>query len=184
MKNKQTNNEIIEAFEMLNNENSQIDINKIAELLSKNNFDEMIEQMLSEEISDPISEDEVYEEIVGYYFILIKNLKINSFKTFRFASYDYCRKIIIDDKKYDLDEKFYDDDHEEVSEALCAIDSLIASLAMMNLSEDEKNALNEDFFNDDDELITNSSIANINNDNTDILRKIEEMININNNRLK
>ncbi len=184
MKNKQTNNEITEAFEMLNDENHQIDINKLTELFSKNDFDEMIDQMLSEELSDPISEDEIYEDIVGYYFALIKNLKINSFKTFHFASYDFCREIIIDDKKYDLDEAFCDDDYEEAAEALYAIDSLIADLAMMNLSDDEKNALNLDFFNDDDELITNSSIANINNDNTDILRKIEKMINIKNNGLK
>ncbi len=99
-------------------------------------FAELFSQILSEELSEPyepVTEEDIYEEIVDNYFILIHKLGIDKFNFFRFASYDYCREIIIDGKEYDLDGEFCHDDL-EATEALCAIDCLIADLE----NEDEK----------------------------------------------
>lgn len=91
---------------------------------------ELFEQMLNEALEkplEPISEDELYEEIVDNFFVLFKELSIDNFNFFRFASYDYCREIIVDGKEYDLDGEFCHDD-EDATEALCAIDCLMADL--------------------------------------------------------
>ncbi len=87
-------------------------------------------EILSEKLSEPsglLTEEEVYEEIADNFFILIELLSIEEFRLFRFANYDYCREIIIDGKEYDLGSEFCHDD-EEATEALCAIDCLIADL--------------------------------------------------------
>jgi hypothetical protein len=91
---------------------------------------ELFKEMLSAELSEPfsdVSEDSLYEEIVDDYFILIQELGINNFNFFRFASYDNCREIIIDKQKFDLDSEFSHDDP-VATEALCAIDCLIADI--------------------------------------------------------
>lgn len=91
---------------------------------------ELFKEMLSDELSDPFSdvtEDSLYEEIVDDYFILIQELGINNFSFFRFASYDNCREIIIDKQNFDLDSEFCHDDL-VATEALCAIDCLIADI--------------------------------------------------------
>ena len=91
---------------------------------------ELFEQMLNNAFEDsfePTSEDELYEEITDNFFVLIKELGIKSFNFFRFASYDYCREIIVDGKEIDLDGEFSHDD-EDATEALCAIDCLMADL--------------------------------------------------------
>ncbi len=93
-------------------------------------FTEMFMEILSEKLSEPsglLTEEEVYEEIADNFFILIDLLGIKEFSFFRFANYDYCREIIIDGKEYDLDGEFCHDD-EKATEALCAIDCLIADL--------------------------------------------------------
>ena len=93
-------------------------------------FAELFGQILSEQLSEPYepaTEEEIYEEIVDNFFILIQELGIDEFNFFRFKSYDYCREIIIDGKEYDLDGEFCHDDL-EATEALCAIDCLIADL--------------------------------------------------------
>ena len=89
---------------------------------------ELFKEMLSAELPEPfeaVSVDSLYEEIVDNYFILIEELGITDFNFFRFASYDHCREIIIDKQNYDLDAEFCHDDL-EATEALCAIDCLIA----------------------------------------------------------
>ncbi|MBP3330418.1 MAG: hypothetical protein J6L89_06250 [Clostridia bacterium] len=78
---------------------------------------------------------ELYEEIVDNYFVLIKELGVDSFKTFSFISYDYCREITIDGIEYDFDSEFCHDDA-EATEALCAIDCLIS-----DSEEDEEKLL-------------------------------------------
>ncbi len=93
-------------------------------------FAELFGQILSEKLSEPYepaTEEDLYEEIVDNFFILIQELGIDEFNFFRFKSYDYCREIIVDGKEYDLDGKFCHDDI-EATEALCAIDCLIADL--------------------------------------------------------
>lgn len=118
----------------------------------KSGFAELFGKMLSEKLSEPYvptTEKGLYKEIVDNFFILIKELGVCKFNFFRFASYDYCREIIIDGNKYDLDGEFCHDDP-EATEALCAIDCLIADLE-----------------NEDEETI---------------LKKVESMINIQNNR--
>lgn len=93
-------------------------------------FAELFGQILSEKLSEPYepaTEEELYEEIVDNFFVLIKELGVDEFNFFRFASYDYCRDIIIDGNEYDLDGEFCHDDL-EATEALCAIDCLIADL--------------------------------------------------------
>ena len=89
---------------------------------------DLFKEILSEELCEPfepVSVDLLYEEIVDNYFILMQELDIDSFNFFRFASYDYCREIIIDKQSFDLDAEFCHDDS-EATEALCAIDCLIA----------------------------------------------------------
>ena len=89
---------------------------------------ELFKNMLSEELSesfDYAEEESLYEEIVDNYFILIDELGITDFNFFRFARYDYCREIIIDKQNFNLDAEFCHDDL-DATEALCAIDCLIA----------------------------------------------------------
>lgn len=122
------------------------------EEFQKSGFAELFGIILSEKLSEPYEptiEEGLYEEIVDNFFILIKELGVCKFNFFRFASYDYCREIIIDGNKYDLDGEFCHDDLEATG-ALCAIDCLIADLE-----------------NEDEETI---------------LKKVESMINVRNNR--
>ena len=122
------------------------------EEFQKSGFAELFGKILSEKLSEPYeptTEEGLYEEIVDNFFILIKELGVCKFNFFRFASYDYCREIIIDGNKYDLDGEFCHDDLEATG-ALCAIDCLIADLE-----------------NEDEETI---------------LKKVESMINVRNNR--
>ena len=89
---------------------------------------DLFKEILSEELCEPfesVSVDSLYEEIVDNYFILMQELDIDSFNFFRFASYDYCREIIIDRQNFDLDAEFCHDDMVATG-ALCAIDCLIA----------------------------------------------------------
>ena len=100
-------------------------------------FADLFGQLLSESLSEPCepaSEEEIYDEIVDNYFVLIDELGIDEFSFFRFASYDYCREIIIDGKLYDLDGEFCHDDLDATG-ALCAIDCLIGDL------DDEEEAI-------------------------------------------
>lgn len=109
--------------------------------LIENGYAEIFGQMLSEELSKPcetVTDEELYEEIVDNYFILINELGIKSFNFFRFSNYDYGREIIVDGKEYDLDGEFCHDDL-EATEALCAIDCLIADID----DEDEENILKQ-----------------------------------------
>lgn len=90
----------------------------------------MFTDMLSESLSEPFepaTDEEIYEEITDYFFLLINLLGIEKFSFFRFADYDCCDVIIIDGKKYDLDGEFSHND-EAATGALCAIDCLIADL--------------------------------------------------------
>ena len=93
-----------------------------------NELMDFFSQLLSEGLSEsyePLSEEELSEEIVDNFFIIIKELGIDEFSFFRFSRYDYPREIIIDGKEYDLDGAFCHDDA-EATEALCAIDCLLA----------------------------------------------------------
>lgn len=102
-------------------------------------FAEVFGRILSEKLSEPYepaTEEDLYEEIVDNFFILIQELGFDKFNFFRFASYDYCREIIIDGKEYDLDGEFCHDDL-EATEALCALDCLMADLE----NEDEETIL-------------------------------------------
>ena len=93
-----------------------------------NELIDFFSQLLSEGLSEsygPLSEEELSEEIVDNFFIVIKELGIDEFSFFRFSRYDYPREIIIDGKEYNLDGAFCHDDA-EATEALCAIDCLLA----------------------------------------------------------
>lgn len=50
-----------------------------------------------------------------------------AFEESGFADYEYCREIIIDGKKYDLDGEFCHDD-ETATGALCAVDCLVGDI--------------------------------------------------------
>lgn len=98
--------------------------------IQKSGIVDFFEEILSDNVSapfEPVSDDEIYEEIVDNYFLLIKELGVESFHFFRFADYDYCREIIVDSKNYDLDGEFCHDDTDAAG-ALCAIDCLMADL--------------------------------------------------------
>lgn len=97
-------------------------------------FAELFGRILCEKLDEPYepaTEEELYEEIVDNFFSLIQELGIEHFDFFRFVNYDYCREIIIDGKEYDLDIEFCHDD-QDASEALCAIDCLIADMESNN----------------------------------------------------
>lgn len=100
------------------------------EAFEESGFAELFGQLLSKSLSEPaepVTEEEIYEEIVDNFFILIKELGVENFSFFRFADYEYCREIIIDGKKYDLDGEFYHDD-ETATGALCAVDCLVGDI--------------------------------------------------------
>ena len=100
------------------------DVNKF---LKDSDFENIFNNTLEEELSNPESTDKIYTEITNYYFILLNILEISDFKSFRFPDYDDCRIITVDGQEYDLNDCF-DHDDIEASEALCAIDCLIADL--------------------------------------------------------
>ena len=96
---------------------------------------DLLSQFLTQELSEacePASEEDLYEEIVDNFFILIQELGIDKFNSFCFANCDYWREIIIDGKEYDLDEEFCHDDI-QATEALCAIEALISDLENDNI---------------------------------------------------
>ena len=98
---------------------------------------DLFKEILSEELCEPfepVSVDSLYEEIVDNYFILMQELDIDSFNFFRFASYDYCREIIIDKQNFDLDAEFCHDDS-VATEALCAIECLIADISNKSVED-------------------------------------------------
>ena len=86
--------------------------------------------ILSEKLSEPaglMTEEEIYEEITDNFLNLSELICKKDFSFFRFTNYDSSREIILDGKEYDLDSEFCHDD-EEATEALCAIDCLMADL--------------------------------------------------------
>ena len=102
----------------------ELDLDKLLDSGRVDFFKEILSEEFCESF-ESVSVDSLYEEIVDNYFIIMQELDIDSFNFFRFAKYDYCRKIIIDKENFDLDTEFCHDDLEAM-EALCAIDCLIA----------------------------------------------------------
>lgn len=101
-----------------------------ADILNDNGLLDFFSQILSESLSEPyeaLSEEDLFEEIVDNFFVIINELGIDKFSFFRFSRYDYHRELIIDGKAYDLDCAFSHDDI-KATEALYAIDCLIADL--------------------------------------------------------
>ena len=78
---------------------------------------------------EPMSESDLYNEIVDNFYVIMRELGIDKFDRFQFAGYDYCREIIVDGREYDLDGEFCHDDL-DATEALCAIDCLMADLGV------------------------------------------------------
>lgn len=109
---------------LFDGDSDDFESNEVTEALDK--FSAILESALSKPF-EPVSDDEIYEEIVDNYFTLIKELGIEKFDFFRFAEYEYSGEVIIDGKRYDFDAEFCHDD-EDASGALCAIDSLISDL--------------------------------------------------------
>lgn len=105
----------------------ELDLDKLLDSGMVELFKEILSEELYESFDDAENEESIYEEIVDNYFILIQELGINDFNFFRFARYDYCREIIIDRQNLDLDAEFCHDDL-AATEALCAIDCLIADI--------------------------------------------------------
>ena len=104
---------------------------KFFKILNLNQFEKVFKESLEEKISKPKNKSDIYDEIANYYFTLLSILNIDSFNQFRFPDYEDCRKVIVDDKEYDFDDKFSHDDS-DATEALCAIDCLIADLGAKN----------------------------------------------------
>ena len=131
MKDKDFGNEI--KFKELADKIKTISESGVFDLFDENADDEVFErfgEILSEELSkpyEPVTAEEIYEELVDNFFILIKELGIEKFNFFRFSNYDYPREVIIDGKEYDLDGEFCHDD-EDATGALCAIDCLMGDL--------------------------------------------------------
>ena len=106
----------------MNGKDFETDILEDSELMDF--FGQVLSEGLSESY-EPLSKKDLSEEIVDNFFIVIKELRIYEFIFFRFSRYNYPREIIIDGKEYDLDSAFSHNDA-EATEALCAIDCLLA----------------------------------------------------------
>ncbi len=102
-------------------------IDEVDKFLKDSDFENLFNNALEEALSKPKSPDEIYDEIIENYFTLLSMLEIYDFKNFKFPDYDDCRKINIDGKEYDFNDCF-EHDNDEATEALCAIDCLIADL--------------------------------------------------------
>ncbi len=95
--------------------------------LKSKEFEEMLMEALEKEMAKPKSKNEMYNEIADYYFMLLNMLNINSFHSFHFPDYEDCRIVVVDEKEYDFDNEFCHNDL-EATEALCAIECLIADM--------------------------------------------------------
>lgn len=135
---------------MINNSEKIAQFNELAEKMKSDSVDRVCDEdkeilkeggkILTELFGDvfskletlsfePVSESDLYNELVDNYYVLLRELGIDKFGSFQFAGYDYCREIIVDGKEYDLDGKFCHDDL-DATEALCAIDCLMADLGV------------------------------------------------------
>ncbi|MBR3810805.1 MAG: hypothetical protein IKJ16_00540 [Agathobacter sp.] len=101
-------------------------LNLFNKLRSKE-FEQMFMEALEKEMAKPKSKNERYNAIADNYFMLFTLLNINSFHSFHFPDYEDCRVVVVDEKEYDFDNEFCHNDL-EATEALCAIDCLIADL--------------------------------------------------------
>ena len=106
--------------------------------LNLEQFGELLGKALEEELFKPKSENEIYDEIADYYFILMNMLGINSFDAFHFPDYEDCRIVVVDGNEYDFDSEFCHNDS-EATEALCAIDCLISDLEGISMETILKN---------------------------------------------
>jgi carbonic anhydrase len=96
-------------------------------LLKSKKFGKLLDKALDEQMFKTKSKGEIYSEIVNYYFLLLRKLSIDSFHSFHFPDYEDCRKVEVDGKEYDFENKFSHNDS-DATEALCAIDCLITDL--------------------------------------------------------
>lgn len=126
--------ELVEMVENLSDSDESYDTEKLEK---GRNFAELLAKEFSGDFSvfEEPSEEELYEEIVRNIFLLLDNLGVAEFKKFGFADYEYYREVIIDDKKYNIDDEFCHQ-NPEADEAVCAIDCMIA-----DLEDDEKTIL-------------------------------------------
>ena len=116
----------IEDITDIGTDEEELDLDKLLD----SGIADLLKDILSEELYESLEdekEESLYEEIVDNYFVLIDELGIADFNFFRFASYDYCREIIIDKQKFDLDAEFCHDDL-VATECLSAIECLIADI--------------------------------------------------------
>ena len=100
-------------------------------ILNSKEFSALFDDKL-DEISK--SKNEIWEELVSYYFILLRLLGIDNFNSFSFPNYEDCHTVVVDGTEYDFDSDFCHDDS-EATNALCAIDCLMADLEKDNLAE-------------------------------------------------
>lgn len=120
-------------FGMLNDgkdlsENEMVNlVNEISNVFGDGKFENAFNSALEEALLNPKSTDEIYDELIDYYFLLLNLLDIFDFKKIHFPDYKDCRRISIDNKEYDFNDCFEHDDN-EAAETLCAIDCLIADL--------------------------------------------------------
>lgn len=106
--------------------------------LNLEQFGELLGKALEEELFKPKSENEIYDEIAEYYFMLLNMLGINSFDMFHFSDYEDCRIVVVDGKEYDFDSEFCHNDS-EATEALCSIDCFISDLEGISMETVLKN---------------------------------------------
>ena len=112
--------------------------------LNLEQFGELLGKALEEELFNPKSENEIYDEIADYYFMLLNMLGINSFETLHFSDYEDSRIVVVNGKEYDFDSEFCHNDS-EATEALCAIDCSISDLEGIRMESVLKNT--EDIVN-------------------------------------
>ena len=102
-------------------------VNEIGNVFGNGNFENAFNNALEEALSTPKSTAEIFDELTDNYYTLINILEINDFKKFHFPDYDDCRRVSVDGKEYDFNDCF-DHNDDDATEALYAIDCLIADL--------------------------------------------------------
>lgn len=106
----------------------------IFDFFKSKEFEELFEKALEEEMAKPHDKNEIYNEIANNYFVLLSLLNIDRFGLFQFYDYEDPRKVLVDATKHDFDNEFCHDDS-NATEALCAIDCLIANLEEESLAK-------------------------------------------------
>jgi len=100
--------------------------------INMNDFNILLEKELEKRMSSDKNENNTYKDIASNYLLLVELLGVENFKQVKFTDYVDCFLIEVDGKVYDLSKSF-SHNNLEATEAICAIECLIADLQEKNI---------------------------------------------------